>query len=241
MDTDRIELGRSVGVNDIISVSYEASAPSRIDNFPTRHTRAIIRNIGNLVNEDNRYSIQYRKNFTDDSNVDAENKLLHREWKMFRQHQQNRIDEFLWNKVIESMLGHTLDDDQIIVPSVSRQLYDTQHSDTTRFGLDAGQTFVDGQQAITTLFSDINDPENEFRGIDISAFLRLNDFSTPEGILSGMRFIYDIFPVEDVNRLYFLFLNDALSNETEYAKLLKTSMISVFGVKVLDTGEAFDE
>ena len=87
----------------------------------------------------------------------------------------------------------------------------------------------------------MNDVENEFRGIDVASFLALNDFTSPSAIITSMDTIYTTFPVADVNRIFFLFLNDALSNKTKYAKLLKTSMISVYGVKVLDTKELFDE
>jgi len=241
LDKRSILVTRSVNLNDTVAVSYESNKPSRIDELPVRYTRAVIRNVGKFIQEDNRYTIRFRKDFTDDSKSDLDNKKLHKQWSMFRENQQSKIDRYLWDKVTESMVGHELENPSSIIPSIARQLYDTQNNDTTRYGLGNGQAFTNGTQALTTLLADINDVENEFRGVDVASFLTLNSFDTPDDIITSMDLIYSTFPVEDVNRMFFLFLNDALSNKTEYAKLLKTSMISVYGVKVLDTKEAFDE
>jgi len=236
-----ILVGRTVETNDTVRIRYESNRTIRSDDLPHRYTQAIIRNIRSYVNESNRYTIRFRKDFTQDSNAELDNKTLHQEWNLFRQHQQSKIDIYLWNKVTESMIGYELDDETSIVPTVARQLYDAQYGDDTRFGLGNGQAFVSGSQALATLISDLNDAENEFRGIDVASFLELNSFDTAQDIIDSMEIIYTTFPTADVNRMFFLFLNDALSGKKKYAKLLKTSMISVYGVKVLDTQEFFDE
>ena len=241
INNKQLIVGRSVELNDTVRVQYESNRAVRSDELPHRYTQAIIRNIRSYINEDNRYTIRFRKDFTQDSDSELDNKTLHQEWKLFRQHQQSKIDRYLWDKVTESMIGHKLDDDTSIVPTVARQLYDAQYSDDTRFGLGNGQAFVSGSQALTTIISDLNDVDNEFRGIDVASFLSVNSFDSTQAITTSMEIIYTTFPTADVNRMFFLFLNDALAGKKKYAKLLKTSMISVYGVKVLDTQEFFDE
>jgi len=241
INNKQLIVGRTVQLNDTVRVQYESNRTIRSDDLPHRYTQAIIRNIRSYVNEDNRYTIRFRKDFTQDSDAELDNKTLHQEWNLFREHQQSKIDRYLWDKVTESMVGYELDDETSIVPTVARQLYDVQYDDDTRFGLGDGQAFVSGTQALATLQSDLNDADNEFRGIDVASFLELNTFDTSENIINSMEIIYTTFPTTDVNRIFFLFLNDALSGKRKYAKLLKTSMISVYGVKVLDTQEFFDE
>ena len=241
LDKRSVIVGRKVKENDVISVSYTSNKPERIDNLPDRYTQIVLRNLKNYVKEDNRYTVRFRRDFTNDSKSEVNNKALHKQWKLFRQYQQSNVDRNLWDKVTESMIGYKLSDSTSLVPSLSRKLYDAQNVDNTRYGLGDGQAFVNGSQALITLLSDINDVDNEFRGVDVASFLETNTFDTPENIITSMDTIYTTFPVEDVNRLFFLFLNDALSNKTEYAKLLKTSMISIYGVKVLDTQDLFDE
>lgn len=236
-----INITSAVSGGDIVTVSYESNRPALSYTLPDRYTQAIIRNLKSTITDDNRYTVRFRKDFTDDSESELDNKTLHKEWKMFRQHQQTKIDRILWDKVTESMIGHLLTDSNEPVPSMARRLYDMRNDDDTRFGIGRGQAFTDGQQAIETLLSDINDVENEFRGVDIASFINSNLFDTSDNIINSMNIIYTTFPTEDVNRLYFLFLNDALSNKLEYAKILKTSMISVYGVKVLNSRDLFDE
>jgi len=240
VDNTQIDILKSVSVDDIISVQYQASRPLRTSTLPNRYTQAIVRNIRNFVDADLKYTIRFKKDLIFDNEVtQLNNKNLHKEWALFRQHQQTNIPNVLWVKAIESMIGHSIDDDTIEVPSVSRRLYDAQFGTNTRFGLDEGQTFANGSTLITTLLADLNNPENDFKGIDVASFLTLNTFDSSDDIINSMNNIYNSFATEDVNRIFFLFLNDALSVKDEYAKLLKTSMISIYGVRLLDTQEEF--
>lgn len=237
----QVDVFLEVTPGDIIGVKYTSIRPRTSARLPSRHTQAIVRNIRNFVNDSNRYTVRFRKDFTNDDSVEANNKAPHREWKLFRENQRNKIDRVLWDAVIESMIGYKLDDVNIAVPNISRVLYDQQNFSDTQYGLDDGQSFTNGVISLQTLMNDLNSPENNFRGIDIASFFALNTFDTGPNIANSMAIIYDTFATADVNRLFFLFLADALSLKREYAKILKTSMISVHGVKILNTRELFDD
>ena len=225
-----------------IEVTFASVRPVNSTLLPARYTQAIVRNVREFITEENRYTVRFRRDFTQDDNMRASNnKNLHREWKLFRQHQNFKIDRFLWDKITESMIGFSLEDSTIRVPNIGRELYDQQTNSDTRFGIGSGQTFTDGKLALTTIMADLNNPENNFQGVDVSSFLQLNNFQTNDNIIDSMNEIYNSFGVEDVNRIYFLILNDALSLKSEYERILKTSMISVYGVKVIETQGFFDE
>jgi len=242
-DTARnIDIMVDLPVDSNISLEYTSERATDSTVLPARYTQAIIRNIRSYISESNRYTVRFRKDFTqDDSSSDINNKNLHKEWKLFREHQNFKVDRELWDKITESMIGYTLTDSSVRVPSIDRSIYDQQTGSDTRFGIKTGQSFTDGTIAINTILADLNNLENEFIGIDISSFLTLNSFDTPDDIVTLMENMYNTFKSEDINRIFFLILNDALSLKNKYEKFLKTSMISVYGVKVLETQRFFDD
>jgi len=153
------------------------------------------------------------------------------------------VQRALWDKVTSSIVGHSVTDPTIVVPSLDRAIYDAQHGTSTRFGLNNDQAFVDGARALETILAHLNSATIVYDGVDIDAFLVRYNFLTKADIVTTMNAIFMTFPAKYVNMLFFAVMNDALSDHTvDYSQgLMKTSMISLSGTYAMNVNGAQDE
>lgn len=234
--------------NDEITITYTAvdSIPQKL---PNRFTQAIIRGLQGIVNADNRYTIRFTRDFTLRDNLENDSltngstdlKNLHEEWKIFRREQQFNIDRWQWDKITESIIGYTLADTTIRVPSYERELYDEKYGTDTRYGLGTGQAFVNGDLALRTILAYLIDPNIDFSPINIDSFFTENSFDTADNIIAAMDEIYNNFSYTHVNRIYFSVLHDAFTTKAKYPDIFKTSMISLHGIRPFQTSGIFDD
>lgn len=119
-------------------------------------------------------------------------------------------------------------DQNIILPTLERTLYDEKFGTDTRFGLGDEQIFVDPDVAKATVTAILTDPSRDFVGVDIDDFVnnQLN-FTTPEDIISTMEAIYESFASDDVNYIFFQILQDAFVDKTEFEEFFKTSWVAL--------------
>ncbi len=119
-------------------------------------------------------------------------------------------------------------DQNKLLPTLERILYDEIFGTDTRFGLGPEQVFVDGDLAKSTVLSILTDPNREFTGIDIDTFVNTQvNFNTPQDTISTMNAIYDNFATEDVNYIFFQVLQDAFVNKKEFKEIFKTSWVAL--------------
>lgn len=244
--------GRVVEFNNIIQpgnqtmeVVYVGLYDDTID-LPLRHVQMISRGLRGIIDAENRYVLRYTKDFTLRDSLNGGSsplqlKNLHKEWEMFRQNQPYHINRSLWDKVTESIIQYTLADANIRVPSYERQLYDEKHETSTQYGLGAGQAFVSGELALASILADLNAPDNDFWPIDIAVFFERFSFDTPSNIITAMDTIYNTYSFEHVNRMFFSVLHDALSTQPEYEGIMKTSMISLHGIRPFQVNGLYDD
>ena len=208
---------------------------------PERYTQAIVRGISNMVSEQDRYKVRLQTVTSLRDAKDIKNTLttknIHTEWELFRQHQPTVISKSLWDRLTESVVGHKIGDVSVPVPSTERLLYDQIHGTTTRLGMGDGQSFVDRDLAISSIVAEIESPDYDLYPVDKSGFLDVHKFDTAENILSTMNYIYDNFAHTDTNRIFFSCLNDALSQKSDYGDIMKTSTISLYGIRVIETAD----
>ena len=208
---------------------------------PARLTRLIVRGISNLISDFDRYRIRINSVTSLRDDVDIKNSLttknVHEQWEIFRKNQPNTISRTLWNKLTESVVGYKLNNSSVVVPATNRVLYDQTFGTMTRIGFGDGQTFVDKEMALTTIVNEIENPNFDLYPIDKSSFLSTFNCDTPENVLATMNYIYNTFPSSDTNRIFFACLHDALSLKSEYGDLMKTSAISLHGIKILETAD----
>lgn len=208
--------------------------------LPSRYSRCALRGLVNTVTSDDRFILQFTRDFTlrdtfDTNEVSVNLKNKHSQWKMFRERQRSNIDRYLWNKVIEACSGRTILDSNIPVPSLDYVLYDVQHDTNYQYGLNPGQSFIDSAKAISIIIEEINNPDYDLFPIDRDQFLAQYSFDSPENTEITLNAIYNNFLPEHVNRIWFAVLFEALSANTKFVGLFKTSWIQLDGVRLLDT------
>lgn len=214
--------------------------------LPDRFVQSIIHGLRGYVDSDDRYVLRFTRDFTLRDNLNfgttpLQLKDTHQEWLMFRQNQLGNIPRGLWNKITESMVGYLLSDPSVRVPSLDRQLYDASFDASTEYGLGQDQTFVNGTLAIETVQAYLNDPANNFYPVDLDQFFTQYDFDTPQNIIAAMNAIYTTFSYTNVNNIFFSVLQDALTTQLQYAGLMKTSAIALYGVELLNVQGVYDD
>lgn len=203
--------------------------------LPYRYTQAIIRGLQGTVKEEDRYVVRFTRDFTLRDKLERTSmipKNVHEEWKLFREKQFEKIDPYLWNKLIEALIGYKIKNGNQIqfgsqIPSLNRILYDRLYLADTQYGLGDQQVFTDKTLSLQTVLAVLTDPNRVFEFVNIAEFLERHDFVTPEGIVAAMNEIYQSFSVSEVNSLYFATLHDAISLKKEYAEFLKTSWVAL--------------
>lgn len=202
--------------------------------LPYRYTQAIVRGLQGTVKQEDRYVIRFTRDFTLRDTLDRSSmtpKNRHEEWKLFREQQFEKIDLYLWTKMVEALIGYKINSTGILfnqaIPSLNRILYDRLYNAETQFGLGPQQVFTDKSLSLRTLMQFLTDPNRAFEFVNIAEFLDNNDFNTPEGIVAALTSIYQGFSVSEVNSLFFSILHDAISLKKEYGDFLKTSWVGL--------------
>lgn len=127
------------------------------------------------------------------------------------------------------------------VPSLERELYDSLYGTDTQYGLGEDQAFVNKELGLNTIVKYLTDPNRDFTPIDIDGFFATDPFSSPESIERAMDFIYTTFNSTHVNAMWFEALHDALSVRSKYKEILKTSWVALHGIRVLEVAGLFDD
>lgn len=212
--------------------------------MPDRYVQVILRNMAQLVNDDNRYIAQFTRDFTLRDNLssgrtamDLKNK--HTEWLIFREKQPYKISSTLWNTMAEALIGYEIEgfDNGVLtpVPSMTYTLYDQKNGTTTRYGMAKGQAFVDRDLGLETIQTILEDPTFDTAPIDKYVFLETHTFDTPVNIRQSLQYIFTNFSDASVNRLFFEVMRDALSNKLDFSGLFMTSFVALHGIKILET------
>jgi hypothetical protein len=168
-------------------------------------------------------------------------KDTHQEWLMFRQAQLGNIPRNLWDKITESIVGFLLTDPNVRVPALDRELYDAQYSASTQYGLGPNQAFVNGTLALATVQAYLNNPANNFYPVDLDQFFTQYNFDSSQAIIDAMNAIYTTFSYTNVNNIFFSVLQDALTTQLQYAGLMKTSAVALYGVELLNVQGVYDD
>ena len=143
--------------------------------------------------------------------------------------------------MVESIIGYKLTNMSQRVPTLERELYDDLHGTDTQYGLGDEQAFADGELVLASVLAYLKGPDNDFLPIDISIFLETYPMDTNASVIAGMAEIYNTFQYYHVNRIFFETLQDAFSTKSKYPDMFKTSMVSLHGIRVLETAGLYDD
>lgn len=243
--------GRKLSLNDMKRLIMLPDSPYFLlkkygnSNEGKRYHHVILRNVRDVVSSNDRYSLvlSIDNSLRDFSSYrsDSSRKNLHEEWTLFRKDSVNKVPRVLWNKLTEAVMGCKieafLNSEIVPVPAFDRVLFDELNNTKTRFGLRDGQAFGDKMQLIETIEAVILDPKTDTTPVDRYSFLNVNSFDSQNAAYSTMNYIYDTFPTSTVNAIFFECLADALTTQPIMPDIMKTSYVSLHGIKVLDQGE----
>ena len=192
------------------------------------------------------YNGDYQLELMNDKTIRANGneKPLHHEWKLIRQKQYEKIDVQLWNKLVDSMCGQTINGVQL--PFDMFTSYDKRHTDSTSaYGLNDGQVLLPSSLAIEvvkhtllntncTKFNPITRVlETDFIDIDLNTLdIKLSNI---DNIRTLMDFIYTTSSPKQINELFFACVYEALSYTNELDGIFKTSYISLNEVRTIDS------
>lgn len=208
--------------------------------------------ISGLVSDVNRYVLRLVRDDTlrDRSYVDSAGNLLrpiHSEWKLFRQNQDTGIDPILWLKMVGSILGFQMTDATTVdyttpIPALDRVAYDKLNSTNTRYGMDVGQAFCDGDQARVTIMAELNNPNTDFTPNDVDLFLATHSMDTDADTITFLNDLYLTFEPARINQIFFAVMMDALAifGANYSTGLIKTSGIAVSTSIPLNVNGALD-
>lgn len=215
--------------------------------LPYRYTQLVVKGLEGRIRDNGRYTLRFTKDFNLRDRLDANSlkkKNVHEEWKLFRAKQLNKVDRFLWDKMVESLAGFKLNgtdvDATTPIPSLDRAVYDEIYSTSTRIGLGTEQTLIDatiGKANILTTVSNIIDYVNENEKLVLSAI----NFNSPQTTVQTLNNVYSGISNEYVNEIFFSVLHEALSQKLEYADIFKTSWVALQIAQEVDiTSDAED-
>lgn len=211
--------------------------------IPVLYRQAILRKASSNIAQDNRFVWKFTRDLalrnSLKGNLNLKNK--HAEWFMFRREQPSSIPRELWDRLTEALIGYTLADPTVRVPTLDRELYDALFGTDTRFGLGVDQAFCDKNYALATIVAYLTNPDIDFQPTDIDTFFATYSFDTPANTAIAMDAIYESFGSEHVNNIWFETLSDALATRAKYKELFKTSWVALHGIRVLEVGGLFDD
>lgn len=207
--------------------------------LPYRYTQITVRGLNGKVKDEERYALRLAKDLSLRDSLPEGNGLegylqrknLHVEWKLIREQQIYKIDAFLWDRLIESAIGVRVDegvaDYDTALPALNRIVFDNIYGTDTRFGLGQDQLLSDPTMTMATIVGLLSDPKQEFTRVDVSEFLAKYNFSYKSDIVLALNEIYNTFTVDEINKIFFAVLNDAMSLKKQSSDIFKTSWVAL--------------
>jgi hypothetical protein len=216
--------------------------------LPLRYTQIIVRGLRGKVKDEERYALRLAKDLTlrdelpsgDGLESFVHNKNRHVEWKLIREKQIYKIDRFLWDRLVEAAIGNRVTDGKpdytVELPSLNRIVYDNAYDSDSRFGLGEEQVFCDRETAINTILGVLSDPAQVFTRVEISEFLAKYDFNYKSDIVAALAEIYNVFTVEEINKIFFAVLHDAMTLKRQSPDIFKTSWVALQVAQGIQSG-----
>jgi len=133
------------------------------------------------------------------------------------------------------------------VPAIARSLYDERNGTRTQFGFGPEQTLAPQDLLIssityTILNTSLVDTSGASPVPDYISFLDFDQsdtwFADPVAARNMMTKIWTQAKVAQVNEIFFAALNDIVASNYELTDLFKTSRLSAYSIKVVQSGTA---
>ena len=216
--------------------------------LPYRYTQLIVRGLNGKVKDEERYALRVSKDLTLRDSLPSgdglenylSNKNRHVEWKLIREKQIYKIDRFLWDRVIESAIGHRVTngvpDYSVTLPALNRTVFDMLQGTDTSYGLGVEQVLSEKTATLKTIVGVLSDPNRVFTRVDVAEFLSRYDFEYKSDIVEALSEIYNSFTFEEINMIFFAVLHDAMAFKRQSSDIFKTSWVALQVAQVIKNG-----
>lgn len=198
---------------------------------PVRYNEFFIKGLNNKLRINDNYKLRLTRDYTlRDEPYGLDRKNVHNEWNYLRRNQRYKIDKKLWSHLIDTLCGESIFGQPISVNQY--KLYDDRNNSNKRFGLKDGQVLLDKNEAISVVIDSINNIGINYEGFEL---MDMNEvFSDNRKIRSFMNELYNKAKVSHVNDIFFDVLLESLSKQKDYDGVLKSSFVSLHGIKLLN-------
>ena len=161
---------------------------------------------------------------------DIEKHNSYTEWDFTSQHNVDKVDIRLWNKLIETMIGSSIDM-TYEVPAKNNIIFDSINQTTSKYGIGKYQCLGDKHQVIDDIKDMLYYQLNIV--VDRDKILAAVDLSNPMMIIKSMKYLYDTLPVELVNEIFFNVLRNLYTYTDKVENIIKTSYVSLHCTQVI--------
>ena len=191
------------------------------------NNKIVIKNINKTITN-NDYAVQIIKNSAltvNTKNIDVNIHERYTEWKTLRKNSVERVPVELWDKITETVAGHTASGDP--VPSYSRILFDTANDTATRYGIKQGQAIGPKDEVLNSIIDLINADDFDILPVDKDEFIASFNFNNYKNIVTTMNYIYNNFNARNINEIFFAVLQVLYVNNPSVDGITKTSMVTL--------------
>jgi hypothetical protein len=196
-----------------------------------------------LVTKDSTFKLRLMNDNTLRDDPEGLNlKDTHAEWTLIRPGQRTRIPEALWNKLTDTACGADVAGNPL--PAPERVAYDERNGTRTQYGFGSDQILAPSDLVTSTiLYTILNttvvDDSDDTAAPYYIQFLDFNEsdtwFATAESTRNILTRIWNEAEVSQVNEIFFAVLNDICAANYELTDLFKTSRLSAYSVKVMNS------
>lgn len=230
------------GTETIDPANESATGPYRnYRNF--RYDAIAISGLSYVVTKDDAFKLRFTRNFTlRDDPEELNLKNVHTEWALMRPGQKIRVPESLWLKLTDSVVGEDIGGN--VIPAIRRVLYDERNNTRTQFGFGSEQTLAPAELLRSSIIDSIVNTKllDESSTTPIPDYITFLDFdrsdewfATPAAARQTMTAIWNQAKVAQINEVFFAALNDVLASNYELSDIFKTSRISAYSIKVVNS------
>lgn len=142
--------------------------------FYQGYDKWVVKHVNDYTNYNN-IALQMIRNdtITSDQKVSDNINNAYNEWTLINQKSSKKIPFMLWIKIIESMIGKTLND-YTALPDYNKVVFDNLNNTNTRYGINSGQIVGDSENVIKSILDLMYDGSFDIKKV-VSSTNAIND------------------------------------------------------------------
>jgi hypothetical protein len=226
------------------------NGPTQYVVFPSTTSFAVF-GLNYLVAKNDTFKLRLVNDLTlrsDPNGLDLKN--THEEWKLIRKGQRQKVPEALWNKIVDSICGADISNQELPYRSIVE--YDARNNTSTIYGFGDGQVIAPREILVKTIFDTITNSKVtiefdltgniDFIGSDVLDWNNPEEwFDTPENTRRTMENIWAKAKNSQINEIVFAAIEDACAYIEDMTHLIKTSRLSAYSIRIINPSPATED